>query len=501
MDAKKTIEQPSSCIVCFEEFGKYRKPVFCPSCPKENPPSVCKECTEEYILGESQDAHCMQCKHAWGYQFMHDAFSNAFVTKTYRQNRQQMALEREKGLLQQTLPLVAIEKEKGEAKERMNLLKEEIRILKEEYYVKVRVIEAKMREEALIIRGGVEKTEGTKYLFPCPVKGDDEDENTSSGCRGFIEASSWRCGLCKVKVCKKCHVIKHEKKEGDVKHAKQRVKHACKKDDIATAKMVMEDTKPCPKCKARIFKITGCDQMFCTSCKTPFSWNTGKIVTGVVHNPHYYEMMRTLGQDPRNAPRNMLRNAGDAPCGGMPWFEDIYNHAKICNDETRESITTLHRRCSEIENYIARTRRRLEAGRGLEDIRLRWLLGEFKDEKSWQKSIFVRERNINKKREELAILDTFITGSIERFNDYVARCNEFKGHKKRVLIKKIEATEKLLEDIEQIKKFCNHAFVTNYKAMAYKQWPQIDFSNEYKGSGYQTELGLENSEDLEEEDE
>lgn len=500
MDAKKGIEQPSSCIVCFEDFGKYRKPIWCPSCPKEKPPSVCKECTEEYILGSSQDAHCMQCNHAWGYQFMHDAFSNTFVTKTYRQNRQQMALEREKGLLQQTLPLVAAEKEKGKAKERMNLLKEEMRILREEYNAKARIIEDKMREEAIIIRGGVAKTESTKYLFPCPVKGDGDESTT--GCRGFIEASTWRCGLCEVKVCKKCHVVKpeisDEKKEG----AKQHVKHMCKKDDVATAKTVMEDTKPCPKCKARIFKMEGCDQMFCTSCKTPFSWNTGEIVTGVIHNPHYYEMMRTLGLDPRNAPRNMPRNAGDAPCGGMPWFEDIYTHVKICNDETRESVTTLHRRCSEIENYITRTRRKLETGRGLEDIRLRWLLGEFKDEKSWQKSIFVRERNINKKREELAILDTFITGSIERFNDYVAYCNELKGHKKRVLIKKIEATEKLLADIEQIRKFCNHAFVTNYKALAYKQWPQIDFFEQYNGKGYQTELGLEKSEgSVEEEDE
>lgn len=119
MKAKK----PTSCIVCFEDFAKYMKPVPCPSCPNSSPPSVCKTCTEEYLLSSPQDAHCMQCKHAWGYQFMHETFSSTFITKTYRQNRQEKSLEREKGLLQQTLPLVAEEKERKEALERMKVFK------------------------------------------------------------------------------------------------------------------------------------------------------------------------------------------------------------------------------------------------------------------------------------------------------------------------------------------------------------------------------------------
>jgi hypothetical protein len=76
--------------------------------------------------------------------------------------------------------------------------------------------------------------------------------------------------------------------------------HECNPDNLASAKLIDAETRACPKCGARVYKISGCNQMFCTACNDcAFDWVTGRIET-VIHNPHYYEFQRQ-------------RNAGQAP--------------------------------------------------------------------------------------------------------------------------------------------------------------------------------------------
>lgn len=125
-------------------------------------------------------------------------------------------------------------------------------------------------------------------------------------CKGYVKQvdvlkgdykHEWKCSFCDSKYCTKCGV-----------RLEKDTCHKCNKNDIATLTEIRKNTKPCPKCNAHIFKIYGCDQMFCTICKTAFSWETGQIETGRIHNPHYYEEMRK---------GNTLRFEGEI-CGGLP---------------------------------------------------------------------------------------------------------------------------------------------------------------------------------------
>ena len=50
--------------------------------------------------------------------------------------------------------------------------------------------------------------------------------------------------------------------------------------------------------------------MWCTICKTAFSWNTGKVINGQVHNPHYFEYLRRLGREDEE----IANRFGENPC-------------------------------------------------------------------------------------------------------------------------------------------------------------------------------------------
>jgi hypothetical protein len=134
--------------------------------------------------------------------------------------------------------------------------------------------------------GNGEKEKG-KFIKPCP----------SEDCRGFL-STQWKCGLCQVHVCSKCHVAKKDDED-----------HVCHPDDVATAEFLMKDTKSCPKCATAIHKIEGCDQMWCTQCQTAFSWRTNEVIHGIIHNPHYFQWLRQ--QNRQGAERNPL----DTLCG------------------------------------------------------------------------------------------------------------------------------------------------------------------------------------------
>lgn len=133
------------------------------------------------------------------------------------------------------------------------------------------------------------KTSISHYILSCP----------SPECIGKI-GTDGTCGLCGKRFCQEC---------GQEKYM-DRI-HLCKKEDIESINELKKNTRPCPRCHIPIYKIEGCDQMWCVQCHTTFSWKTGAITHGVVHNPHFYDYRR-------HQTHVVHRTPGDIPCGGLP---------------------------------------------------------------------------------------------------------------------------------------------------------------------------------------
>ena len=274
LNVKKSVET-ETCSICAEPYNKtFRHKVTC-ICEQ----SCCRDCVKKYINSKSENLHCLFCKTNWNREFVTKNFEKKYVTGDYKNHRENILFEAEIGLLPATQPHV----EKELKIEKMNKEIDELRN-------QMTVINKEINKKSAAIRDIIDsKTqERKKYLRKCP-------NNT---CQGFL-SSQLKCELCNSWTCSECREIKGQSKDSP---------HTCNPDILESLKFLENDTKPCPKCTSMIHKIEGCAQMFCTECHTAFNWNTLRIETGIIHNPHYFEWQRRTSG-------NIERNPNEVLCG------------------------------------------------------------------------------------------------------------------------------------------------------------------------------------------
>jgi len=224
---------------------------------------------------ETKDNGELKCGKEWSSKFIRASFPNAFINTKLKSHLSDILLEQERALLPATQPLVEAEIKK----EKMKL--EAIEIEKA-----IRNLISQKNDLMASMNNLRYNKEVVKFIRAC----------SDTNCRGFL-SSQWKCGICEQWSCPDCHELKGPTKDAP---------HTCDPNNVATAKLLAADTKACPKCRTQIFKISGCDQMWCTQCHTAFSWKTGNV-ENTIHNPHYYEWKRNNG--------GLARAAGDVVCG------------------------------------------------------------------------------------------------------------------------------------------------------------------------------------------
>lgn len=435
---KEDKEEDASCSICLDHFTKViRQPITCPYCPHAN----CRVCTSTYLTTNLNDPHCMGCKREWNREFIDTHLTQTFRKGPLKEHRRKVLIDRERGRLPAMQIFVeaqiiqesadkrirAINKRRRELKKqrsaiqaeftglesieglarRLRPLNQELATLKTE-----RTTEEEKWRVAHHTLTGQEKTT-RQFIMKCP----------GEECRGFL-STAWKCGTCQKSYCADCHAIKNGTRDED---------HTCNPDAKATASMIRTETHPCPKCGIRISKIDGCDQMWCTSCQTTFSWNTGQVLLNtVVHNPHYYEYLRRANNGA------IPREAGDVPCGGLPnnWqFSRLITDLRELTLDEKSEILYIHRCLTDIEHVRLMQFPLRPAANANQNLDIAYLTKKITEEE-WGTALERTETTSERKREIGLILQTLLHVGAEKMvlisnaklvRERVAICKQFIG--------------------------------------------------------------------------
>jgi hypothetical protein len=371
----------SNCNVCIENFNKSsRLPIKCGFCDYES----CKECYKHYLTDSKENAHCMSCRKEWDYQAMVMRFDRKFVDSIYKRHRENILIDRERGLMVATQPAV------------------ELILLNRKRRNEIREIE-RQRDVLTMQIIGIQND-----IYSGEVRGERKQfvrKCTKEECKGFL-STQWKCGLCENWSCPECHDVIGLEKTGENPHI-------CDVSTLATAKLLDNDTKTCPKCSTGIFKIDGCDMMFCVECHTSFSWKSGRIETGVIHNPHYFEWLRKNGGE-------IERNPNEIRCGReidqyfiremmkrMEKIPKVFNK-DLCRRVCNMGRALIHMRHIDLERFS------YNIITDNIDLRVQYMQNMMNDEE-FKRKLQIREKQNNKKEEYRNILTMFINCQTEIF--------------------------------------------------------------------------------------
>lgn len=226
--------------------------------------------------------------------------------------------------------------------------------------------------------------EKRQFIAACP----------SEDCRGFL-STAYKCGVCSKQFCSSCRELKIEG-------------HVCDPALVETIKAIVQNSRPCPSCGTAISKVDGCDQMYCTQCFTAYSYNTGKVVTGVIHNPHYYERMRALHGGvvpPQNRP-------AEIPCGEVTTLHHAYDRLTYQFVNRQPIISSAYRLAVHMDYTLLGVPRPQRRDRFLahpaypqnnEELRVKYMLNELTEKQFKQKV----QLNDKKHQKELEIRDSY----------------------------------------------------------------------------------------------
>ena len=477
------------CSICVEPFTtNERKPITCPKCDI----IVCKKCVQTFLKTISDEPYCMNCKFGWDNAFLFKNINKTFINSELKKAKTLRTFETEKARFPETMAeleqfnehkkkvsqYTEICKDKAIVCEKIRELEIQLRALRSkshEYNKKIYDIQYinENKHNPLKVNQYFRDSSKTKetvkreFKHPCPAE----------GCNGIM-GKNWTCPVCETHACSKCFEnLGKNPEEHD---------HECKKENLESADEIRKNTRACPTCAVPIYKISGCDQMWCTQCQVAFSWTSGKIIRGnQIHNPHYYQALQAGNI-------NVARNPGDQICGGLPLPHQISNKFRsfskllvdgyyqnragyntlditIKREFIRNGVTTqLHpaslytvllyitRKFHHNEDVIInRLRTQIQNNADNSDIRMKYIMKKI-TEADFKRNLCTRNTKRYKINELLQIIELFHTVCTDNMQSiYNIKAHEYEYDAERI---KDLIMNTYIKNIKNIRTYCNEQF-------------------------------------------
>lgn len=301
------------CSVCCESGVK--KLFHCPHCNFD----ACKNCWETFLT-TTKDPMCLSCSHILTYSDLYSIFSRQFVDKVVIPYRRDVLFQKQRASITDTnfilfkeRQIEKIKKEIANVSTEMSSLTKAIKRSTNEMDRESLQNQKRLKEDSYVILHQLEMQ--MNYL---PRKNVRSCANPSCSHSGFICSETGdKCGECGKRTCPSCEVLLDEESSSP---------HQCSSEDRETLGVLSTQTKKCPGCDARIEKIDGCSQIWCSQCHTTFDWDTLEMERSVLHNPHFYEYQRKFyGGDLPSLPGSKTF---------IPYaHEVIYRWSQQCRDD------------------------------------------------------------------------------------------------------------------------------------------------------------------------
>jgi len=169
--------------------------------------------------------------------------------------------------------------------------------------------------------------------------------------------------------------------------------------------------------------------MFCTQCHVSFSWKTGDIQTGgVLHNPHYFEYMRsrsdtgTIPRQPGDRPgdRDDRDDLDDQGCPNMhvaPSYRTLEQRIHGADKDLKCRAFEGLRLCNHYRGAVLGQELAIrDADDPNADLRRKFLMNEITED-HMKRTIFQREKKREKILAQRHVVQTFVDVMTDILND------------------------------------------------------------------------------------